>query len=72
MKGLDWGYSSSFKDPPAPPPRVYLNSTYFKQLYLLCLKIKVLDVDMETVEEWDYELLDSLASFPELMNLQTE
>jgi hypothetical protein len=48
------------------PPAAFLNSTHFSDLLLACPSIETLIIDLEVKEEWDYNLLDTIVSFPRL------
>jgi hypothetical protein len=47
----------------------FFNSTLLSQLRDSCPDLQSLEIDIESRDEWDYELLDALASFTELKNL---
>lgn len=49
--------------------RTFLNSTHLSQLLHKCPKLYNLEISMDRVEEWDYEILDILTGFPELRSL---
>jgi hypothetical protein len=49
--------------------RTFLNSTHLSQLLHHCPWIHTLDINMDRTENWDYGILDTLVSFPELRSL---
>jgi hypothetical protein len=51
------------------PSDAVLNSTHFSDLLFACPNIETLDIDLEMKEEWDYNLLDTIVSFPRLTKL---
>jgi hypothetical protein len=51
------------------PNSSFFNSTLLSQLRDSCPGLQGLDIDIESQDEWDYELLDTLASFERLRNL---
>jgi hypothetical protein len=51
------------------PNSSFFNSTLPSQLRDSCPDLQSLEIDIESRDEWDYELLDALASFTELKNL---
>jgi hypothetical protein len=51
------------------PSNTFLDSTDLSHLLFTCPNIETLDIDLETKEEWDYNLLDTIVSFPKLTKL---
>jgi hypothetical protein len=51
------------------PSITFLDSTHLSHLLFTCPNIETLDIDLETKEEWDYNLLDMIISFPKLTEL---
>jgi hypothetical protein len=51
------------------PSDGFLNSTHLSDLLFACPNIETLDIDLGMKEEWDYNLLDTIVSFPELTTL---
>jgi hypothetical protein len=51
------------------PTSSFISSTLLSQLRDSCPDLQNLEIDIESRDEWDYELLDALASFTELKNL---
>ena len=51
------------------PSNTFLDSTHLFHLLFTCLNIETLDIDLESKEEWDYNLLDMIVSFPKLTKL---
>jgi hypothetical protein len=51
------------------PSSSFFNSILLSQLPDSCPDLQSLEIDIESRDEWDYELLDALASFTELKNL---
>lgn len=49
--------------------RTFLNSTHLSQLLHHCPRIHTLDINLDRTEKWDYGVLDTLVSFPELRSL---
>ena len=51
------------------PTDTYLSSAQLRRLFGICPNLQSLDLDLQTQPEWNYEILDTLRSFPQLKEL---
>jgi hypothetical protein len=63
------GYRGYRNKPYRYPSNTFINSTHFSHLLFACPNIETLDIDLDTKEEWDYNLTDTIVSFPNLTKL---